>query len=73
MTDRNQPEAASHLSPHLRDLKKETLSLLRVDIKQIGALPILFLDYRDYFDDQGPLWAVANDWRHTVCLAALSP
>jgi len=40
MTDRNQPEAASHLSPHLRDLKKETLSLLRVDIKQIGALPI---------------------------------
>ena len=37
---RNQPEAASHLSPHLRDLKKETLSLLRVDIKQIGALPI---------------------------------
>jgi hypothetical protein len=40
MTDRNQPEAASHLSPHLPDLKTKTFSLPHVDIKQIGALPI---------------------------------
>jgi hypothetical protein len=37
---RVQPKAASYLSPHLPDLKTKTSSLLRVDIKQIGALPI---------------------------------
>ena len=42
-TVRNQrPKAAAHLSlsPHFPDLKTKTSSLLRMDIKQIGALPI---------------------------------
>ena len=72
MTDRNQPEAASHLSPHLRDLKTENAFTAACG-HQANRCTTDFLDYRDDFDYQGLLWAFANGWCRAVGFAALNP
>ena len=60
------------LSPHFPDLKTKTSSLLRMDIKQIGALPIfqiteMILTAKARYG-QSPMAG-----GYAECLAALNP
>ena len=73
-TVRNQrPKAAAHLSLSTLSRSENKNVFTAAYGHQANRCTTDFLDYRDDFDCQGPLWAVANRWCHSVCLAALNP